>query len=69
MLKALAPVGAREAIGEAKLLERLLLIAYAYGTNSGISAVAAGEHGHSGGGAALHRPPLTGRRQPQGRRG
>ncbi|GED90698.1 hypothetical protein TNCT6_77830 [Streptomyces sp. 6-11-2] len=46
MLKALAPVGAREAIGEAKLLERLLLIAYAYGTNSGIS-FAAGEHGHS----------------------
>lgn len=28
-------------------LERLLLIAYAYGTNSGISSVAAGEHGHS----------------------
>ncbi|CAM5562044.1 transposase (plasmid) [Streptomyces viridifaciens] len=47
MLKALAPVGTREAIDEAKLLERLLLIAYAYGTNSGISSVAAGEHGHS----------------------
>lgn len=29
MLKALAPVGTREAIDEAKLLERLLLIAYA----------------------------------------
>ena len=28
-------------------MERLLLIAYAYGTNSGISSVAAGEHGHS----------------------
>ncbi|WP_055597804.1 Tn3 family transposase [Streptomyces hirsutus] len=47
MLKALAPVGTREAIDEAKLLERLLLIACAYGTNSGISSVAAGEHGHS----------------------
>ncbi|MFE0200932.1 transposase, partial [[Kitasatospora] papulosa] len=47
MLRALAPAGTREAIDEAKLLERLLLIAYAYGTNSGISSVAAGEHGHS----------------------
>ncbi|CAM5650877.1 hypothetical protein SHIRM173S_07387 [Streptomyces hirsutus] len=47
MLKALAPVGTREAIDEAKLLERLLLIACAYGTNSGISSVAAGEHGRS----------------------
>ncbi|MDJ0466079.1 Tn3 family transposase [Streptomyces sp. H27-C3] len=47
MLKALAPVGTRESIDEAKLLERLLLIAYAYGTNSGISSVAAGPHGHS----------------------
>jgi TnpA family transposase len=28
-------------------LERLLLIAYAYGTNSGIRAVAAGDHGHT----------------------
>jgi hypothetical protein len=27
--------------------ERLLLVAYAYGTNTGISAVAAGNHGHS----------------------
>ncbi|MET7696479.1 Tn3 family transposase [Streptomyces sp. NPDC005485] len=47
MLKAMAPVGTREAIDEAKLLERLLLIAYAYGTNSGISSVASGAHGHS----------------------
>ncbi|MEU0720716.1 Tn3 family transposase [Streptomyces lavendulocolor] len=47
MLKALAPVGTREAVDEAKLLERLLLIAYAYGTNSGIRAVAAGGHGHT----------------------
>ncbi|MGW5464368.1 Tn3 family transposase [Streptomyces sp. NPDC003996] len=47
MLKALAPVGTREAMDEAKLLERLLLIAYAYGTNSGISSVASGEHKHT----------------------
>lgn len=29
------------------LAERLLLVVYAYGTNTGIRAVAAGEHGHS----------------------
>jgi hypothetical protein len=40
-------VGTREAIDEAKLLERLLLIAYAYGTNSGINSVASGEHKHT----------------------
>ncbi len=45
MLKALAPVGTREAIDEAKLLEFLLLIPYAYDTDSGISSVAASEHG------------------------
>ncbi|MER7055964.1 Tn3 family transposase [Streptomyces sp. NPDC000351] len=47
MLKALVPVGTREAIDEAKLLERLRLIAHAYGTNSGIGSVAAGEPGRS----------------------
>ncbi|MCX5181021.1 Tn3 family transposase [Streptomyces virginiae] len=48
MLKALAPVGTREGgIDAAVLLERLLLIAYAYGTNSGIRSVAAGDHGHT----------------------
>ncbi len=47
MLKAMAPAGTREAINEGKLLECLLLIAYAYGTNSGISSVACGKHGHS----------------------
>jgi hypothetical protein len=40
-------VGPREALARAVLWERLLLLAYAYGTNTGISAVAAGEHGHS----------------------
>ena len=47
MLKALASVGTREATDDAVLLQRLLLIAYAYGTNSGIRAVAAGDHGHT----------------------
>ncbi|MFJ8746857.1 Tn3 family transposase [Embleya sp. NPDC127516] len=47
MRKGLAPAGTRGAIPEPVLLERLLLVAYAYGTNSGIASVAAGEHGHS----------------------
>lgn len=47
MLKGLVPAGTRSGIAEHVLLERLLLIAYAYGTNSGIASVAAGEHGHS----------------------
>ncbi|GAA3083694.1 hypothetical protein GCM10020000_82370 [Streptomyces olivoverticillatus] len=67
MLKALAPVGTREAIDEAKLLERLLLIAYAYGTNSGISSVAAERARPLGGGPALHRPPLLHSPRPEGR--
>jgi TnpA family transposase len=47
MLGQLTSVGPREALARAVLWERLLLLAYAYGTNTGISAVAAGEHGHS----------------------
>ena len=47
MLGQLTAVGPREALARAVLWERLLLLAYAYGTNTGISAVAAGEHGHS----------------------
>ncbi|MCM3885649.1 Tn3 family transposase [Frankia sp. R82] len=47
MLRALAPVGVREALPEAVLVERLLLITYAYGTNSGLRTAAAGDHGHS----------------------
>ncbi|MGO9750338.1 MAG: Tn3 family transposase [Solirubrobacteraceae bacterium] len=47
MLGELTAVGPREALARAVLWERLLLLAYAYGTNTGISAVAAGEHGHS----------------------
>ena len=47
MLGQLTAVGPREALARAVLWERLLLLAYAYGTNTGISAVAAGDHGHS----------------------
>jgi len=34
-------------LGPEVLLERLLLVLYAYGTGAGVRAVAAGEHGHS----------------------
>ena len=41
------PLGSRENIDPAVLFERLLLLIYAYGTNTGIRAVAAGDHPHS----------------------
>ncbi len=47
MLGHLTAVGPREALARAVLWERLLLLAYVYGTNTGISAAAAGDHGHS----------------------
>ncbi|MDQ3677996.1 MAG: Tn3 family transposase [Actinomycetota bacterium] len=47
MLGELTAVGSREALQRSVLWERLLLVAYAYGTNTGISAVAAGNHGHT----------------------
>lgn len=40
-------MGARGEIDPAVLAERLLLLVYAYGTNAGVRAVAAGDHGHS----------------------
>jgi hypothetical protein len=46
-LDAFTPVGTRGDIAAAMLFERLLLAVYAYGTNTGIRAVAAGEHGHA----------------------
>ncbi|HVB41074.1 MAG TPA: Tn3 family transposase [Streptosporangiaceae bacterium] len=46
MLNALTPAG-RGNIAEEILFERLLLCIYAYGTNSGLRTVAAGEHGHT----------------------
>ena len=45
-LDAFTPAGARGEIAAATLFQRLLLTVYAYGTNTGIRAVAAGEHGH-----------------------
>jgi hypothetical protein len=45
-LDAFAPAGTRGDIAAATLFQRLLLTVYAYGTNTGIRAVAAGEHGH-----------------------
>jgi hypothetical protein len=39
MLGQLTAVGPREALARAVLSERLLLLAYAYGTNTGISAL------------------------------
>jgi len=47
MLGELTAVGSREALQRSVLWERLLLVAYAYGTNTSISAVAACNHGHS----------------------
>jgi Tn3 transposase DDE domain len=46
-LNAFTPLGSRENIDPAVLFERLLLLIYAYGTNTGIRAVAAGDHPHS----------------------
>jgi TnpA family transposase len=46
MLAQFTPAGTREAIERDALWERLLLVAYAYGTNTGIGAVAQGDHGH-----------------------
>jgi Tn3 transposase DDE domain len=46
-LDAFAPVGNRSELAAATLFQRLLLTVYAYGTNTGIRAVAAGDHGHS----------------------
>jgi hypothetical protein len=46
-LKVVFPVAGRGSIDADVLAERLLLAIYAYGTNTGIRAVAAGPHGHS----------------------
>ena len=46
-LNAFSTAGTRSDIDPAVLFQRLLLLIYAYGTNAGIAAVAAGEHGHS----------------------
>jgi len=46
-LTAVTSVAGRGSIPADVLAERLLLAIYAYGTNTGIRAVAAGQHGHS----------------------
>jgi len=46
-LRALTGVGTRGSLSEDVLIERLLLIAYAYGTNSGLRTVASADHPHS----------------------
>ncbi|TDC81041.1 hypothetical protein E1285_33550 [Actinomadura sp. 7K507] len=45
-LQAVTSVAGRGRLPEHVLAERLLLAIYGYGTNTGIRAVAAGEHGH-----------------------
>jgi hypothetical protein len=45
-LDAFAPVGNRTELDAATLFQRLLLVVYSYGTNTGIRAVAAADHGH-----------------------
>lgn len=46
-LGAFSTVGARSDLDPQVLIERLLLVVYAYGTGAGIRAVAAGDHAHS----------------------
>lgn len=45
-LSAFTPTGTRGDIDPSVLAERLMLLIYAYGTNAGVRAVAAGDHGH-----------------------
>ena len=59
-LDAFTPVGtAASSLPPRRLFERLLLAVYAYGTNTGIRAVAAGDHGHGEDDAALRRAAAT----------
>lgn len=46
-LDQVASIGARSDLHRDVLAERLLLAIYAYGTNTGLRAVAGGDHGHS----------------------
>lgn len=47
MLEAFTGVGTREVITTEELWERLILVIYAYGTNTGLRRAAAGEHAYS----------------------
>ena len=51
MLGELTAVGSREALQRSVLWERLLLVAYAYGTNTGVSWSSVTATGTQGGGA------------------
>jgi hypothetical protein len=46
-LRAVTTAAGYTSMPEHALAERLLLAIYGYGTNTGIAAVAAGEHGHT----------------------
>ena len=46
-LEQVATLAGREAINREELAERLILLVYAYGANTGVRAVAAGDHGHT----------------------
>ena len=46
-LEQVTTLAGREAINREELAERLILLVYAYGTNTGVRAVAAGDHGHT----------------------
>ena len=46
-LDAVTTIGVRSDLDPTDLFERLLLVIYAYGTNTGIRAVAAGDHKHT----------------------
>jgi Tn3 transposase DDE domain len=61
---ALTPLRTRREIDPSALTERLKLLIYAYGTNTGVRAVAAGDHDQRGQPAlhpqpVLHRPRLA----------
>ena len=47
ILEHFAPAGSRGGMDRAELAEKLILCIFGYGTNIGLRAIAAGEHGHS----------------------
>jgi Tn3 transposase DDE domain len=65
-----APTGARGGIDRGVLAERLILCIFGYGTNIGLRAIAAGEHGHTEDDLRYVRVPLPlYRGHPRVRRG
>lgn len=47
ILEHFAPAGSRAGMDRAELAEKLILCLFGYGTNIGLRAIAAGEHGHT----------------------